>query len=122
MAKKILVVDDEWDVVELITARLKANGFDVVCAYDGKNALQEVKNEKPDLIILDIMMPELNGSVLCGILKSDEELKSIPIVVLTGQSRELDRKIGRIVKADAYITKPFEAESLLKTINDLLKN
>ena len=122
MAKKILVVDDEWDVVELITDRLKANGFDVVCAYDGKNALQEVKNEKPDLIILDIMMPGLNGSVLCGILKSDEEFKSIPIIVLTGQSRELDRKIGRFVKADAYITKPFEAESLLQTINDLLKN
>ena len=120
--KTILIVDDEKDIVEVVKKRIEFAGYNVKCAYDGKEALFMIEQEAPDLIVLDIMMPELNGSTLCGMLKFDGRFKDIPIVILSVMSRDLDKMIGEEVKADAYLTKPFEAKELIDVIKKLLSD
>ncbi len=118
---KILVVDDDPVVTKLLETRLRANHYEVLTAADGEEGLHVAKNARPDLIILDVMLPKINGSVVCGILKYDEDFKSIPILMLTVKSRQIDRDIGQTVKADAYVTKPFDMELLLQEIEKLIK-
>ncbi|HRZ39728.1 MAG TPA: response regulator [Candidatus Omnitrophota bacterium] len=120
MAKKILIVDDERDIVEVVRMRLETRGYEVFAAYNGRQGLERVKDVMPDLVILDIMMPEINGSTLCGMLKFDERYKHIPIVMLSVKARDIDREIGGKVKADAYLTKPFEAQQLIEIVNNLI--
>jgi len=120
MKKRILVVDDEEDIVAVLRARLESAGYIVDCAYDGREALDRINENKPDLAILDIMMPEINGSTLCGILKYDDRYKNIPIIILTAKGRDLDREIGETVGADAYIVKPFDSKGLLNLVRKLV--
>ena len=119
--KKILLVDDEKDLVETVSFRLKASGYDVVTAYDGQEALTKTRLEKPDLIILDLMLPKMDGYKVCRMLKFDERYKSIPIIMFTARVQESDKKMGEEVGADDYITKPFEPENLLGKIKELLE-
>jgi DNA-binding response OmpR family regulator len=121
VTKKILVVDDEKDLVELVSVQLEAHGFEIVTGYDGQEALDKARFEKPDLIILDIMLPKIDGYKVCRMLKFDEKYKHIPIIMFTAKSMEEDRKMGMEVGADVYITKPFEPQFLLSTIKELLK-
>lgn len=122
MAKKrILLVDDEAQLVELVKMRLEANGYQVLTAYDGKEALDVAKKEMPDLIILDLMLPKIDGYKVCRMLKFDEKYKKIPIIMFTARALEADKKAGMEVGADDYITKPFEPELLLMKIKDFLK-
>ncbi len=122
MAKKrILLVDDEAQLVELVKMRLEANGYQVLTAYDGKEALDVAKKEMPDLIILDLMLPKIDGYKVCRMLKFDEKYKKIPIILFTARALEADKKVGMEVGADDYITKPFEPELLLMKIKDFLK-
>ncbi len=122
MAKKrILVVDDERDLVEMLSVRLKANGYEVFVAQDGQEGLDQARSLKPDLIILDLMLPKLDGYKICRMLKFDEEYKQIPIILFTARAQKVDAILGKEVGADAYITKPFEAEILLSKIVELLK-
>lgn len=122
MAKeKILLVDDEVDFVEVLSTRLEANGFEVLPAYDGEEALEKVKEYKPDMIILDIMMPKINGFDVCRKLKLDQNYKDIPIIMLTAKFQASDVKFGAAMGANAYITKPFEPGVLLDKIHELLK-
>ena len=120
MAKKILVVDDEIEMNELICTRLEMKGFEVISAQDGMEGLEKARNEVPDLIILDVMMPKLNGYQVCRMLKFDDKYKSIPIIFLTAKSQQYDLEVGKEVKADAYLSKPFDGETLLKEVNRLL--
>lgn len=120
MSKRILVVDDEEDIVSVIKARLENAGYEVDCAYDGKEGLMKIKAHKPDLVILDIMMPEINGSTLCGMLKFDDDYKDLPIILLTAKGGKLDKEIGATVGADAYIVKPFDSQELINVIKDFL--
>jgi len=120
MAKKILVVDDEQDLVEMVTARLEANGYEVISAYDGQEGLRKAQQEKPDLIILDVMMPKADGYKVSRMLKFDVKFKDIPIIMFTARAQEVDRQTSKEVGADAYITKPFEPEVLLAKIKELL--
>ena len=120
MAKKILVVDDEPNIVKLIANRLKANNYDVVTACDGQETLELVQKEKPDLVILDLMLPKLNGYKVCSVLKSNEEYKSTPIVMLTARTEARDIKEGLQVGGEAYITKPFKSDLLLGIVQGLL--
>ncbi len=120
--KKILVVDDEQDLVETIRLKLSSEGYKVEAAYTGIQALEKAKQSKPDLILLDIMMPELNGYQVCKKIKEDNTLKNIPVVMLTAKAQESDKFWGLETGADDYITKPFEFSSLLKTISKHLKN
>lgn len=119
--KKILVVDDEKDLVEAVKFRLEANNYEVIQAYDGQEALVQARKLKPDLIILDLMLPKIDGYKVCRMLKFDERYKKIPIIMFTARAQESDKKLGEEVGADAYITKPFEPEVLLSKIKELLK-
>lgn len=120
MPDKILIVDDEEDLVEMLTFRLRAADYDVVSARDGREGLEKAKTEKPDLIILDVMMPKMDGYHVCRTLKSDNAYKNIPIIMLTAKVLDGDKKAGEIAGADDYITKPFDGGELLAKIKKLL--
>ena len=118
--KKILIVDDEKDIVETLSFMLKAKGFECIPAYDGEEGLKLAKSENPDLVILDIMMPKINGYKICRLLKFDNKYKNIPIIMVTARSQDEDKIIGEETGADEYITKPFEFSSVLEKINKYL--
>ncbi|HLQ66851.1 MAG TPA: response regulator [Candidatus Limnocylindrales bacterium] len=117
---KILVVDDEIYIVHILDFSLGMEGYDVVTALDGEQALEKVKTEKPDLIVLDIMMPKLDGYEVCKTIKSDPGTKQIPVILLSAKGRNVDQKMGFDVGADDYITKPFSPRKLVERINQLL--
>lgn len=110
--KKILIVDDMVQLTKAVSLSLKAEGYDVVLAYNGKEALERIKEEKPDLLILDIMMPEMNGYEVCQELKKNEETKSIPIILFTSKAQKKDIVDGIKVGADDYIVKPYKFQVL----------
>jgi DNA-binding response OmpR family regulator len=118
--KRIMIVDDERDLVETLTYRLEASGYTVLTAHDGEEGLEKAREEKPDLILLDVMMPKMDGYHVCRLLKFDEELKDIPIIMLTARGQEQDRKTGTDSGANDYVTKPFESSDLLKKIKEYL--
>lgn len=119
--KKILVVDDENRIVDMLKIRLEANDYEVVCAYDGQAGLETAKKENPDLIILDLMLPKMDGYKVCGLLKSDSRYAKIPIIMFTARAQETDKKLGEEVGANAYITKPFDPQVLLAKITELIQ-
>lgn len=120
VGKKILVVDDEVQLVEMVKMRLEAVGYEIVCAYDGQEALEKAKKEKPDLIILDLMLPKMDGYKVCGLLKNDSRYSGIPIIMFTARVQDEDLALGRELGAEAYITKPFEPKLLLGKIEELI--
>jgi len=117
---KILVVDDEIYIVHILDFSLGMEGYEVVTALDGEQALEKVKNEKPDLIVLDIMMPKLDGYETCKMLKNEDATREIPVILLSAKGRNVDQKIGFEVGADDYITKPFSPRKLVERINAIL--
>ncbi|MDD4909722.1 MAG: response regulator [Candidatus Omnitrophica bacterium] len=119
--KRILVIEDEAQMVEMVKMRLEANGYDVLAAYDGEEGLDKARKERPDLIILDLMLPKIDGYKVCGLLKKDARYSKIPIIMFTARAQEEDVNLGRELGADAYITKPFEPQVLLSKIQELLK-
>jgi len=121
MAKKILIVDDEVQLVEMIKMRLEASGYEIIFAHDGQDGLDKAKKEKPDLMILDLMLPKIDGYKVCRMLKFDEKYKQIPIILFSARAQDEDKKMGEEVGADAYITKPFDPQALLGKIKELLK-
>jgi len=120
MKQKILVVDDEPDAVELIDFNLKSAGFDVITAEDGAAALKKARATMPDLILLDLMLPEVDGTEVCKILRRDSATSSIPIIMLTAKATELDRVLGLELGADDYVTKPFSPRELVLRVKNLL--
>ena len=118
--KKILVVDDDPTVVKLLEGILSGQGFAVIVANDGIDAMVQVKNNMPDLIILHIMMPEINGYDVCRNLKFDEKYKNIPIVIFTARNQELDPRIAQMMGID-YMSKPLNREVLLEKVQSALK-
>ncbi|MFH1653544.1 MAG: response regulator [Pseudomonadota bacterium] len=121
MSARILIIEDEKDLVELLEVRLNSLGYETIVAYDGKQGLEMARTEKPDLIILDIMMPKLYGYDVCRFLKSDDEYRHIPIIILTVKDQEEDKIIGKAVGADEYITKPFDPAFLISKVQEHLK-
>jgi two-component system alkaline phosphatase synthesis response regulator PhoP len=117
---KILVVDDEIYIVHILDFSLGMEGYEVITALDGEQALEKVKTEKPDLIVLDIMMPKLDGYEVCKNIKSSAETQHIPVILLSAKGRNVDQKLGFDVGADDYITKPFSPRKLVERINQLL--
>jgi two-component system phosphate regulon response regulator PhoB len=115
------VVDDEPDAVELIEFNLKSNGYDVVTAADGEEALQKARAVLPDLIILDLMLPEVDGMEVCKILRRDQRTSGIPIIMLTAKAAEIDRILGLELGADDYVTKPFSPRELVLRVKRLLR-
>ncbi len=122
MAKKILVVDDEPFIVQMVVSRLTASGFETVSGSDGQEALQKARSENPDLIILDVMMPKLDGYQVCATLKQDVRFQKIPVILFTAKSGPEAEQIGiQDCGADAFISKPFDAKMLIEKISELLK-
>ncbi len=117
---KILVVDDEIYMVDVLDVSLGMEGYGMVTALDGEEALQKVKSEQPDLIVLDIMMPKLDGYETCRQLKSDPATRHIPVILLSGKGRNADQRLGFDAGADDYITKPFSPRKLVERVNALL--
>ena len=121
MSKKILIVDDEAELVKAVQIRLDQAGYEVLVAGDGREGFDVARREKPDLIILDLMLPGMDGYEVYGLLKADTRYSKIPIIMFTARAQESDKKMGEEVGADAYITKPFDHQALLKKIKELLK-
>ncbi len=119
--KKILLVDDEDDLVEIIRFPLELEGLDVLVSYNGEDALNQARKENPDLILLDLMLPKLDGYKVCRLLKFDDRYKHIPILMLTAKTQEKDKALGMETGANEYITKPFEMDQLLKKVKAYLK-
>ena len=121
MAKgRILVVDDEIYIVHILDFSLGMEGYEVITALDGEQALEKARAEKPDLIVLDIMMPKLDGYETCKLLQAEVGTKDIPVILLSAKGRNVDQKIGFEVGADDYITKPFSPRKLVERINAIL--
>jgi len=118
--KKILIVDDEVDLVKTIKFSMEAEGYMVLASYNGEDALNQARKENPDLIVLDIMLPKLDGYKVCRLLKFDEQYKNIPILMLTAKTQEKDKSLGKETGADEYITKPFDMEELMKKVKSYL--
>ncbi len=120
MGKKILVVDDEPDLLVAIKIRLKAAGYDVEVAKDGAEGLEKARTVEPNLILLDLMLPKMNGYKVCRFIKFDEKYKHIPIIMLTARAEEDDRILGMETGANLYMTKPFNNKELLENIKKLI--
>jgi DNA-binding response OmpR family regulator len=119
--KKILVVDDEPDVASLLTLMLKSQGYAVINAADGQEALEKARGENPDLILLDVMLPRMDGYKVARMLKFDENYSHIPIIMLTAKIQERDKATGLEMGANDYLTKPFDTAILLAKIKERLE-
>ena len=118
--KKILIVDDEADLVETVRFPLEMEGLNVMVSYNGEDALNKAREESPDLIILDLMLPKLDGYKVCRLLKFDEKYRHIPIFMLTAKTQDKDKILGMETGANEYITKPFEMDDLLEKVKTYL--
>jgi len=121
MAKKILVVDDDRELLKLLRLMLTKNGYSVKDLPDGHDLLKKVRAFKPDLIVLDLMLPEINGLDLCKQLKADKRLGTIPVIMLTAKSTEMDKVVGLEMGAEDYVTKPFGVNELLARVRAMLR-
>lgn len=120
LKKKILIVDDEPDLVETLKVNLERENYECFAAYDGNSGLSRARNEMPDLIILDVMLPGIDGYMVSRLLKFDEQFEGIPIIMLTAKGQSEDREMGEQTGADYYMTKPFSTEKLLAKVKEFL--
>ncbi len=120
MSKKILVVDDEPDILKIVGFRLKAAGYDVLTSDNGRDGLDMVYKEKPDLILLDLRLPIMDGYEVCTRIKSDNRLKDIPVILLTASSGSVIVDVTKKLKADDYILKPFDPKELIEKIKKFI--
>jgi two-component system alkaline phosphatase synthesis response regulator PhoP len=120
MTKKILVCDDEPYILMALTDAVEMEGYECVTAINGKEALQKARETLPDLIMLDIMMPFMDGFEVCRELKADATTRDIPVIMLTAKSQQVDIQKGKDAGADDYITKPFRPSTLRKKFNEVL--
>jgi two-component system response regulator VicR len=121
--KRILVIEDEAEMIDLTRIVLEREGYEVIGAVGGSRGLELIKSEKPDLILLDLMMPDIGGWEVYRQMKADEELANIPVVVVTAKAQSIDKVLGlQVAKVDDYITKPFGPKELLSSINRILRS
>ncbi len=118
--KTILVIEDDPYINRILEVHLTSIGFDVLKAFDGEDGIAKAKEQKPDLIILDLGLPRISGEALCRELKLDDRYKHIPVIMLTAKDTDTDRVVGRVIGADVYMTKPYEIDLLEKEVKTLL--
>ena len=121
MPSKVLIVEDDPDIVDILSYNLKQADLKVKSVPDGSSALAEVKRRLPDLILLDLMLPKVDGLEVCRLLKSDPETKNVPIIMITAKGEEVDRIVGLELGADDYITKPFSPREVVLRVRSVLK-
>ena len=117
----LLLVDDDPEILTLLETHFKDEPFDIYTAPEGASALALIRNQKPDLIVLDVRMPGLSGLEICRFLKADKSTREIPIIILSARSDEIDRVLGLEFGADDYVTKPFNAQELILRIHNVLR-
>ena len=118
---KVLVVEDEEDILEVIRYNLEQEGYEVICCVDGLQGLEQARELKPDLVLLDIMLPGMDGVEICRNLKEGDETRLIPIIMVTAKGEEIDIVLGLGVGADDYIPKPFKVRELVARVKALLR-
>ena len=119
-APKVLVVDDSWTDLTLIATPLRESGYDVITAVDGDEAVEKVLHERPQLVVLDVILPKQNGFQLCRRLKQMEQSRDIPIILISSKSTPLDKRWGMQQGAEIYLTKPFNKEELIASVRSLI--
>jgi len=120
-AKRVVCIEDEPEMIDLVRLILGRKGFEVIGANGGVEGLEAVRREKPDLVLLDLMMPDMDGWEVYQQIKADEELRHIPVVVVTAKAQSIDKVLGlHIAKVDDYITKPFGPQELLESVAKIL--
>src|SRR6266850_4490120 len=122
MKRTILIVDDEPEGIELVEFNLKQAGFTVASAADGAEAIRKARSLRPDLIVLDVMLPEIDGFEVCKMLRRDPSTAGVPIIMLTAKAAEIDRVLGLELGADDYVTKPFSPRELVLRVKRLLRS
>jgi two-component system response regulator VicR len=121
--RRVVCIEDELEIIELITMILETEGFEIIGATAGAEGVALVRSEKPDLVLLDLMMPGMDGWAVYQSIKSDPGLRDIPVIVLTAKAQSIDRVLGLyIAKVEDYITKPFSPEDLLESVNRVLNS
>ena len=120
--RKILLVDDEPNIIMSLEYTFKKNNFEVFIARDGQEAIDILKNELPDIIILDVMMPHVDGYATLELIKKNEKLASCKVIFLSAKNKESDIEKGMQLGADAYVTKPFSVKKLVEQVNELLES
>jgi DNA-binding response OmpR family regulator len=118
---KVLVVDDEEYIQHILNFSFGAEGFEVITASDGEEAVTMARSERPDIIVLDIMMPKMDGYEACKQIKADPQTQDIPVILLTAKGREVDRKLGAEAGADDYVVKPFSPGRLIERVEGFIK-
>jgi len=118
---KILIVDDEQDIADLVSYNLEKEGYATIKAYDGGDVLKTIKTQKPDLVILDLMLPRMNGLDICRAIRANQEVAHLPIIMLTAKADEVDKIIGLEIGADDYMTKPFSVKELIARVRTILR-
>jgi len=118
---RVLLVDDEPGIIKMVGKRLEIEGYEVLLAMDGQEGLKLAQTQQPDLIILDLMLPKLNGYEVCTMLKQDTRYQKIPIAMFSAKAQSKDEQLGLECGADAYIRKPFQAQELLEQVKALLQ-
>lgn len=121
MPKKILIIEDDPEILQITKHVLELNGYVLSTALDGEAGLQKTKQEMPDVVILDLGLPKINGKEVCKEIKKTEKTKNIPVIILSGRNSDADKIIGKVIGADYYMTKPFQFEELLENITALFK-
>ncbi|MGA3207905.1 MAG: response regulator [Syntrophales bacterium] len=121
MPKKILIVDDEKDIVDLVSYNLEKEGFTTIKAYDGESALKLVDAKKPDLVILDLMLPGVRGLEVCKFIRKNPEIETLPIIMLTAKGDQVDKILGLEMGADDYVTKPFNVRELIARVRAVMR-
>ena len=119
--RRILIVEDEDELLDFMKIRLEANNYEVIGASDGKVGYEKACKEKPDLILLDLMLPKIDGYWICNLLKHDKRYENIPIIIITAKPEGENQKLAKECGADAYMQKPCDIEALLAKITSLLK-
>jgi two-component system response regulator VicR len=119
--KKVICIEDEPEMIDLVKLILGRKGFDLIGAMGGREGLEAVRRIKPDLVLLDLMMPDMDGWEVYQQMKADEELKNIPVIVVTAKAQSIDKVLGlHIAKVDDYVTKPFGPQELLQSVERVL--
>mgnify|MGYP005839384229 FL=1 len=119
--KKIVCIEDEPEMIDLVRLILGRRGFELIGAVGGREGLETVRQVKPDLVLLDLMMPDMDGWEIYQHMKADEELRNIPVIIVTAKAQSIDKVLGlHIAKVDDYITKPFGPQELIDSVNRVL--
>jgi DNA-binding response OmpR family regulator len=120
--KTVVCIEDEPEMIDLVKLILGRKGFELIGAVGGREGLETVRKLKPDLVLLDLMMPDMDGWEVYQQMKADEELKAIPVIVVTAKAQSIDKVLGlHIAKVDDYVTKPFGPQELLQSVNKVLE-